>query len=96
MVKTGKAFSIFVVFTLLILIAPAVVLTGGGVALGTGEAVTEEIEASFSLTEDVPGGNWHSCAFYFHKAKATSGHRLTPFPYGTEIWYIKAIIQCRP
>jgi hypothetical protein len=57
-VKLGKTFSIFLVFTLLILLAPAVVLTGGSVAQGNGEAVTEEITATFTFSEEIPGGQW--------------------------------------
>ena len=59
MVKLGKVFSILIIFTLLILLAPAVVLTGGSVAQGSnGEAVTEEISATFTFSEEVPGGQW--------------------------------------
>ena len=54
MVKLGTLISAFVVLTLLILLAPAVVLTGQNVALGNpGENVTQEIEASFTFTETV-------------------------------------------
>ncbi len=58
MVKLGKLFSILVVFALLILLAPAVVLTGQNVG-AAGEPVTEEIEASFSFSVD-SGGEWHT------------------------------------
>ena len=56
MVKLGTLLSAFLVLTLLILLAPAMVLTGGSVALGNGEAVTEEIEAAFSFTVTSAGG----------------------------------------
>ena len=58
MVKLGKAFSILVVFTLLILLAPAVVLTGGSVAQAQLSPTTEEIQATCAFSEEVPGGQW--------------------------------------
>jgi hypothetical protein len=57
-VKRGTLLSTFLVLTLLILLAPAMVLTGGSVALSNGEAVTEEVEATCTFTEEVPGGQW--------------------------------------
>ena len=58
MVKLGKLFSIFLVLTLLLLLAPAVVLTGGNVALGQVCNNTKQIEASFSFSE-TSDGEWH-------------------------------------
>ena len=55
MVKLGKLFSIFLVLTLLLLLAPAVVLTGGNVALGQVCNNTKQIEASFSFSETSDG-----------------------------------------
>jgi len=57
LVKASKFFSIFAVLTLLILLAPAVILAPGGNVAANGEAVTEEIEASFSFGV-VSGGVW--------------------------------------
>jgi len=54
MVKVGKAFSILVVFTLLILLAPAVILLPGENVV-QGQAVTQEVEASFSFSETSDG-----------------------------------------
>ena len=57
MVKTGKFFSIFAVLTLLILLAPAVILAPGG-NVAQADAVTEEIEATFSFNETALGDWW--------------------------------------
>jgi len=57
-VKLGKLFSIFLVLTLLILLAPAVVLTGENVAQGQVCNNTQQIEANFSFNETSDGG-WH-------------------------------------
>ena len=56
MVKLGTLISAFVVLTLLILLAPAVVLLpGDNVVQGAG--VVQEVEASFAFTE-TSGGSW--------------------------------------
>jgi hypothetical protein len=58
LVKAGKFFSIFAVLTLLILLAPAVILAPQNVAQADDVgAVTEEIEASFSFSVG-SGGQW--------------------------------------
>jgi len=57
-VRLGTLISAFLVLTLLLLLAPAVVLTGGNVALGQVCNNTKQIEASFSFTETSDGG-WH-------------------------------------
>ena len=58
MVKLGKVFSIFAVLTLLILLAPAVILAPGGNVAAQGEEVTQELNATFSFTETEPGDWW--------------------------------------
>ena len=60
MVKLGKAFSILVVFTLLILLAPAVMLAPpGNVAQADGVCNnTKQIEATFTFNEVEPGDWW--------------------------------------
>ena len=56
MVKAWKSFSILALVSLIFLLAPVVILLPAeNVAQGNGEAVTEEIEASFNFTEDSSG-----------------------------------------
>jgi len=57
-VKLGKAFSILVVFALLILLAPAVILAPPGNVSAAGEAVTEDLNATFTFSETEPGQWW--------------------------------------
>jgi hypothetical protein len=57
LVKLGKAFSIVAVLTLLILLAPAVILAPVGSVAAAGDNVTEEIEATFNFSV-VSGGQW--------------------------------------
>ena len=59
MVKLGKAFSILVVLTLLILLAPVAILAPPQNVAALGEAVTEEIEAGFSFSE-TSDGDWYT------------------------------------
>jgi len=55
-VKLGKTFSVFVVLTLLVLLAPAVMLApGGNVAANS---VVQEVEATFTFNETEPGEWW--------------------------------------
>lgn len=56
MVKLGTLISAFVVLTLLILLAPAVILLPGE-NVAQGQAVTQEVEASFAFSE-TSGGSW--------------------------------------
>jgi len=56
-VKLGKAFSILVVFTLLILLAPAMVLTPVGSVAANG-GVVQEVEANFTFNESDVVGEW--------------------------------------
>jgi hypothetical protein len=56
MVRLGTLISAFVVFTLLILLAPAVVLLPGE-NVAQGQAVTQEVEANFSFSEGL-SGSW--------------------------------------
>ena len=58
MVKLGKTFSILVVFALLILLAPVAILAPPQNVSAQGEAVVQEVEASFNVTEDA-SGEWH-------------------------------------
>jgi len=57
-VKLGKTFSIFVVLTLLILLAPAMMLAPVGNVAANGEEVVQEVEASFNFNETA-SGEWH-------------------------------------
>ena len=59
MVKLVKAFSIFAVLTLLILLAPAVILAPGGNVAAADEDVVQEVEANFSFSESA-GGDWYT------------------------------------
>jgi len=78
-VKLGKAFSILVVFALLILLAPAVVLLPGeNVAQGNANT-TQEVGASFAFTEDVPAGDWHGFTAGSNGINATYGLYLAQY-----------------
>jgi len=57
-VKLSKVFPLFVVFTLLILLAPAVILLPGE-NVAQGQAVTQEVEASFAFSE-TSDGSWNN------------------------------------
>ena len=60
MAKAGKFFPIFAVLTLLILLAPAVILTPGGSVAQAGDAnTTAELEVNFSVTENIDG-DWRN------------------------------------
>jgi len=56
-VKLGKAFSILVVLTLLILLAPVAILAPPQNVSAAGEEVVQEVEATFSFTETT-NGSW--------------------------------------
>jgi len=58
LVKSGKFFSIFAVLTLLILLAPAVILAPGQNVSANGAAVTQEVAGSLSFSESPPGDWW--------------------------------------
>ena len=58
MVKLGKTFSIFVVLTLLILLAPAVISVPVGSVAAQGGGVVQQIEATFVFNEVEPGDWW--------------------------------------
>ena len=60
MVKRGTLLSAFLVLTLLILLAPAVVLTGQNVAQGQVCNNTQQIEASFNFTQEADPDPWES------------------------------------
>ena len=62
MVKRGKFFSIFAVLTLLILLAPAVILAPGGNVAANAEDVVQEITATFTFNENVSGDWWNFTA----------------------------------
>jgi len=57
-VKLGKAFSVLVVLTLLILLAPAVISAPVGTVAAAGEDVVQEVEATFTFTE-TELGDWY-------------------------------------
>jgi hypothetical protein len=57
-VKLGKTFSIFVVLTLLILLAPAVILSPVASVAANGGGVVQEIGATLTFSETEPGQWW--------------------------------------
>jgi len=57
-VKLGKTFSVFVVLTLLILLAPAVILSPVASVAANGGGVVQEVEANFTFSETEPGQWW--------------------------------------
>ncbi len=59
MVKTGNFFSIFAVLTLLILLAPAVILAPGGNVAANAEDVVQEVTGPFTFNETAPGA-WNT------------------------------------
>ena len=77
MVKLGKFFSILVVLTLLILLAPAVILAPGG-NIADAAGVVQEVEASFSFTES-SGGAWYTFIAGENGISSTYGLGLTQF-----------------
>jgi hypothetical protein len=87
-VKLGTLLSAFLVLTLLILLAPAMVLTGGSVALSNGEAVTEEIEATFSFNV-TSAGAWHTYELGEGGVQPVGNERLALVQYtrqNVELW----------
>jgi hypothetical protein len=79
LVKSGKFFSIFAVLTLLILLAPAVILAPGQNVAANGAAVTQEVAGSLSFSESSPGDWWDFTAGGDGGINATYGLYLAQF-----------------